>query len=360
MMFTFLPAFARGAGMSVEEMSRVLAARDLMSLAAPLGARASDRRGTVNVMALTALLVTGGIIATTLGGVGFVIAMLVTGVGITGYQVAMQAWVGDEVAYERRGRATGLVELAWGGAALLGLPAVGLLIDAFGWRAPFFALSLISLPVVLRIRSLRDAVPGNASSRSPRPNWSGPVIAAIVVNSALAGAAQFMFLSHGLWLEDTFGLDTAQIGMAIVAVGAVEVTATLGSARLTDVLGKRRSIIAGATLMTLGLAAMALFPSPTLATGLTLLALSFLGFEFAIVSSIPLIAELDPAARAQMIAISMTAATVTRAVVTLIAASIYVASGYSAVMTVAAIIGTASVILATTTMVEPRGEALDA
>jgi len=344
--------------MSVEDMSRILGARDLMSLTAPMAARVSDRSGTTNVMAFAGLLVTGGIVATTLGGAWFVIAMLVTGIGITGYQVGMQAWVGDEVAYERRGRATGLVELAWGGAALLGLPAAGLLIDTFGWRAPFFALSLGAIPLMLRIHSLREPVSSHIGTKSPRPTFSGAVLAALAANSALAGAAQFVFLSHGLWLEDTFGLDTTEVGLAIVAVGAVEVTATLGSARLTDVIGKRRSVIAGGTLMTASLTAMAIFPTPPFALGLAMLVIAFLGFEYAIVSSIPLIAELDPAARAQMIAISMTTSTVTRAAVTLIAASIYVSRGFSAVMTVAAVIGASGVALATV-MVEPGDERLD-
>jgi len=54
----------------------------------------------------------------------------------------------------------------------------------------------------------------------------------------------------------------------------------------------------------------------------------------------------------------MTTSTVTRAAVTLIAASIYVSRGFSAVMTVAAVIGASSVALATV-MVEPGDERLD-
>ena len=36
MTYTFLPAFARGTGMSVESMSRILSARELTSLTAPI------------------------------------------------------------------------------------------------------------------------------------------------------------------------------------------------------------------------------------------------------------------------------------------------------------------------------------
>ena len=353
MSYTFLPAFARGSDVSVGTMSQILSARELTSLSAPLAGQASDRNGTANVMIFAGLVVLGGLAVSVFGTIGFIVGMLIFGVGRTAYQVAMQAWVGDEVAYERRGRATGLIELSWGGAALLGLPMMGLLIEVFGWRAPFIVLSIIGVPILARIQYLRGSMANRDRSPPGRLTVSRTALAALLANAGITAAAQFVVLGHGLWLEDTYGLDAAQVGLAIVAVGVVEVIATLGSARVIDILGKRRSILAGSTLMTAALAVLAVFPSPPLAVGLAILVTAFLGFEFAIVSAIPLIAELDPSARAQMIALVLSISTVTRAVITLVATAIYVSRGFSTLMTVASLFGAASVWLAAAVMVEP-------
>lgn len=353
MSYTFLPAFARGSDVSIGTMSQILSARELTSLSAPLAGRASDRKGTANVMTFAGLIVLCGLAVAVFGTIGFIIGMLVFGVGRTAYQVAMQAWVGDEIAYERRGRATGLIELSWGGAALLGLPAMGLLIELFGWRAPFIVISIVGVPVLARIQYLHGSMSNRDRSSPGRLHVSRTALAALMANAGITAAAQFVVLGHGLWLEDTYGLDTVQVGLAIVAVGAVEVTATLGSARMTDILGKRRSILAGSALMTVALVMLAVFPSPPLAVGLAMLVAAFLGFEFAIVSAMPLIAELDPSARAQMIALGLSISTVTRAVITLVATVIYVSRGFSTLMTVASVFGAASVWLAAVVMVEP-------
>ena len=80
---------------------------------------------------------------------------------------------------------------------------------------------------------------------------------------------------------------------------------------------------------------------------------AFLGFEYGIVSAIPLISELDPGARAGMMGRAIGISTVVRAVVTLVASAIYVGSGFSVLMTVAAGAGMVAIALAAIVMVEP-------
>ena len=353
MTYTFLPAFARGTGMSVEAMSRVLSARELTSLTAPISGAAADRHGTSRMMTWSGIVVLAGISLSLFGGAYFLAGMLVFGVGRTAYQVSQQAWVGDEVAYERRGRATGLIELSWGGTSLIGLPLVGLLIEGFSWRTPFFVLAACCIPVIVGLHSQQSSKGEHRRPARTRLVFTAPIVAALAVNGAMTASAQFLFLGHGLWLEDTYSLDAAQIGFAVIAVGAVEVAATLGSARMTDALGKRTSMLAGGMLMTATLVALALFPSPPLAVGLLLLVLAFLGFEYAIVSAIPLMAELAPGNRARMIAVGITVSTVSRALITLVATAVYIEWGFAALMAVAAVFGAAAVLMAITVMVEP-------
>ena len=49
----------------------------------------------------------------------------------------MHAYVGDQVAYQRRGRVMAVTELAWSASFIIGVPLMGLLIARSGWAAPF-------------------------------------------------------------------------------------------------------------------------------------------------------------------------------------------------------------------------------
>ncbi len=353
--YTFLPAFARGAGLSVGATSAVLSARELTALSAPLMGRWSDRWGAIRVMGVCGLVAGTGLLIATLGAPGLVVGFVILGIGRTANQVALNAWVGSVVAYERRGRATGLVELTWGGAALVGLPLVGLLIDGVAWWAPQAVLGVLLLVVGVTILQRASREPQVVSAPTRKPQMTRPAVAALVTNGALTASAQFLFLTHGLWLEDVYGLDTAEIGLAVLAVGAVEVVATLGSSRLTDRVGKRRSIIGGSLLMTLMIAVLGAVDAPPLGLGLAVLAVAFLGFEYGIVSAIPLLSELDPGARAQMVGRAVLVTTLVRALITPLATLLYIEAGFAVTMFTAAGCGTVAVVLAMWAMVEPAG-----
>ena len=354
MAYTFLPAFARGSGLSVSTMGWVVSARELTALSAPVSGRIADRLGSVRVLGYSGLLAAGGLLGATLGAPGLIIGFLIFGIARTAYIVAMNSWIGEEVAYKRRGRVTGIVELTWGGAALVGLPLVGLLIDRVGWWAAPGILGLLAVPLSVKLLTVSEAIgPGSPGSQG-KPNMSRGVIATFLALAAMTASAQFVFIGHGLWLEDTYDLGVSEVGLAIIAVGLVEVFATLGSAGLTDRLGKRVSIVSGALLMTVMVGALAAFPSPPLPIGLLMLVLVFMGYEFGLVSSIPLISQLDPNARAQMVGRAVGIFTVVRAVGTPVSTAIYLNQGFATLMTVSAIFGLASVVLALTLMPEPR------
>lgn len=354
MAYTYLPAFARGAQISDTAMGNVVAFRDVTALSGPLIGKLTDRSGTGLVMAVAGL---GASISLLAGAVSPTLLIVgLVGVGFFGlsHTVATQAWIGHAVAYERRSRATGLIELSWGGAALFGLPIVGLLIDRFGWRAAPLALGLVSLP--LSLMSIRQAtmMSEGEPAESPKPTMNRTAYGALAGFGLLTGSAQFMFLGHGLWLEDTYELSAGQIGLALVGSAVMEVMATLSTATVTDKIGKRMAIIGGASIMTLGMTGIALFSTAPLVIGLVLLAVVFLGFEFAIVSAIPLMSELDPAARAAMVGRSMAISTVFRAGISVTAVWIYEARGFGFVMGLAAILGVLCVLVNAMFVDEPE------
>ena len=353
MMFTFLPEFSRGTGIDVERLGRLLSLRDLSGLTAPFVGRTSDRIGTRRVMLAGGLLGALGMLLFTLGSVGVMIGLVCFGLGRIGYHVGMNAWVGHEVAYERRGRATGQIEMTWAGAALVGLPTMGLAIDRLGWRAAPTALILATVPLTALLAKRLPEQSQWDSGTGARPSLSLSDWMALASFTLLNGSAQLLVFSHGIWLEDTYGFDAAQIGFAIVAVGVAELLASFSSSRLTDRLGKRNSVAFGALVLTIGLAGLAGLGDPPLAVGLGLLVLAFLGFEFGIVSAIPLVAELDPNARAEVIGRSVGLSIVARAAASLVASLLIIDQGFRLLMILASVLAAVTTALTIVAVREP-------
>lgn len=351
--YTFLPAIARGTGLSVEEVGRLLALRDLTGLGAPVAGRLSDRIGTPRIMLWGGLVALGGLAGSVVGPVGLVLGFLAFGIGKIGFDTALNAWVGHEVAYERRGRAMGLVELAWALAALLLLPVLGVLIDQFGWgSAPLF-LAAAGVPLLVGIRRIASTTHERVAGPPATPTFNRTTLGLYAAFGALTLASQFLIVGHGLWLEDAYGFEATQIGFAVVSVGIVELVATIGAITGTDRLGKRRSIIGGSALFALSAAGLAVTEAPPLALGLAMLALAFLGFEFAFVSALPLVAELDPGARATAIGIALGSSTMIRAVGSVIGSTLYVAEGFTALMATSCATSVATIALTATLVREP-------
>lgn len=334
-MFTFLPSFARGANLSVEQFGRVLTLRDLMGLIAPLTGRLTDNRGTRPMVLIGGTAAALGILLSVFSPVGLAVGFAMMGLGKMAYDVALNSWVGDEVAYERRGQAFGFLELSWAAAALIGLPLCGLLIDHVAWWSVplvFGALGLLASVRIAQVMprpSIDEQSPPKKLVITPNIVWTLLGIGGLIITS------QFLFVSHGLWLEDTYGLNPGSIGSVVVIFGIIEAAATLTTTTLTDRLGKRNSILAGSVLLAFGTAMLAFFPDVPLGLGLAFLGVAFLGFEFAFVSSLPLVAELDPDARAQVMGLTLGFSTVLRGTGTLVGTTLYVNQGFGTVMTAA-------------------------
>lgn len=355
MVFSFLPALARGSGLSVTSFSTVLFARDMTGIVGPLAGRVSRRLGSWRAMVLGGLGSAIGLLLASIGPIGIVVGLVLWGIFKALFLVGINSWIGDVVAYERRAQASGLVELTWAGAALVGLPLVGLSIDTMGWRAAPLILGLVGAPLALVMARMaapaeEHAVPAPTSSIfAMQPNTRF----ALVSFALMTAAAQFLLLSHGLWLEDTYDFDPAQIGFAIGAVGVAEFVASYGTSLLTDRLGKKNAVLFGTAVLGLALVGFAFAPAPPLFVGLGLLMIAFLGFEFAIVSSIPMVSELEPTYRSEVVGRSVGLMTVSRAVATFAAGWLYVHAGFAATMAAGAATAAVSVALLIMRVVEP-------
>jgi predicted MFS family arabinose efflux permease len=353
MMFTFLPEFSRGTGIELNTLARLLSIRDMTGLIAPLVGRRSDRSGTRGVMLTGGALAAIGMALFALGSLGVVIGLICYGLAHISYNIGMNAWVGHEVAYERRGRASGRIEMTWAGAALVGLPTMGLLIDRIGWRAAPTALAMLALP--LTVLAAKRLAPPTAASTGPRvrPTMTMSAWAAVAAFSLLTVSAQMLVFSHGIWLEDTYDFDPSQVGFAIITVGIAELFASYGSSRFADRIGKRNSLAVGTLILAVGLIGLTVMDDPPLVIGLSLLVIAFLGFEFGVVSAIPLLAELDPRARAEVIGRAVGLSIVGRALGSILAAEVILRQGFQTVMAIGAIAAVATLLMTIILVVEP-------
>jgi len=123
-------------------------------------------------------------------------------------------------------------------------------------------------------------------------------------------------------LEDAFALQITALGLAAAAIGMAELGGDSLSAGFTDRLGKLQSIGLGVVLNIMaGLVLPFLARSmPGAVLGLFLF---YITFEFSVVSSIPLMTEILPAARATLLSINFATASLGRALGAFLAVPIY-------------------------------------
>ncbi len=313
--YPFLPAISRGLGVSLETASLLFAVRGLISAVGPLYGFLADRYGQRRMMlvGLTAM-VAGGLLIVASPAFGWaLIGFALLGFSKASFDPAMQAYVGNTVPYERRGRVMGILELPWSMSWFIGVPAAGFIIAAAGWRAPFgilAGLAALGLAALWRLcprcGSPQPALRPARLSLATLSHNRGRLLRIAMILSIpflLVAANENVFIVYGAWMEQDFNLSVTALGVASIGISLAELTGELASAGFVDRLGKRRAVLAG---LVLNMVAYLLLPrlAGTLGAALAGMVLVFLSFEFSLVSLLPLLSELAPNARAMLMAFS--------------------------------------------------------
>ena len=143
MIYPFLQVFASGMGVPLAS-SRAAADRSLA------GRRLGRcwRRSPTAMGAKSGMLFGLGLFCLGVGVVAvwpsfptFFLALVLANLGNQVFLPSMQAYLGDRVPYERRGRVLALTEMSWSLSFILLVPLAGLLIARLGWSAPFWLLT---------------------------------------------------------------------------------------------------------------------------------------------------------------------------------------------------------------------------
>jgi predicted MFS family arabinose efflux permease len=320
MLYPFLPAFARGTGVSVNTIAAAITARSSLGIAAPLLGPAVDRWGRKFGMLIGLILFSAamGVMVVWQSYAALLASLLLVGLSKVLFDPAMQSFLGDRVDYSRRGLAIALTEFGWSGSFLLGMPLIGWLMSRWGWRAPFPLLGVLGL---LGMLALWVLLPAERTSPPAQQRFTQPwrtvltnptVLAALSVSLIASTAYDNLAIVYGIWMEQSFGLQLVALGATSALIGVGELSGESLVAVLSDRLGKRRTVVLG-----IGLAASACLVLPlmsgTLPGALTALFLIYVAFEVAVVSAIPMMTELAPEARATVMAGNVAALALGRA-----------------------------------------------
>lgn len=249
----------------------------------------------------------------------FSAALILTNLGNLVFVPSMQAYLGDRVAFQQRGRILALTELAWSLSFILLVPLAGLLVARLGWAAPFIVLAGLGIS---SFGFLAWKVPGDHLQHAAQGAlWqslrqvfaSANARTALLFGLAITLANELVNFVFGVWMSDAFGLQIAALGLAAVVIGIAELSGEAATAMLVDRIGKKRAVRFGVIFTSLAALTLPLL-GQTLWGALTGLFLFYLGFEFTLVSFIPLMTEVLPEARATLMATNLAANSLGRAI----------------------------------------------
>ena len=240
------------------------------------------------------------------------------------YSATTIAWIADTVPLNARSALVGRVELAWSAAFLIGVPLATAAADITSWQLAyaFVGVAAIASLVVGPRQLVSDHGSGTGSPvqlphevAEPAKNdklqlrTGSPLI---VTNGLLMLASQVVLIAYAAWLTERFGLPLGVIGALAIALGIGELAAAVGTIALSDRMGQLRSARYGLVIMCLSSAALAVFED-TLPLGIAALFLLLFGFEFALISTKPVIAELASSQRSYALGFAESAGIVGRA-----------------------------------------------
>ena len=311
--YPYLPAFGRGLGVPIEAVAAAVSARSALGFFGPLFGTFADMRGRKQalVIGLVAFGLSLGLIGFLPNYTIFFAGMVISGGATVVIDSSIHSYLGDKIPYARRGQAVAIVELGWSLAFVIGIPLMGWVMSRLGWNAPFIWLGIAGLMAgglvslfIPRLsptsESWNELKAGLRGIISPAPLF-GLVLALFTVM-----ANQVVSIVFGVWMEDAFGMQLAQLGAASSVIGFAGIIGVTCAILLTDRIGKRFAIGIGLAVNSFACLAFPLFEK-NLWGALIALFLFFMTFEFTLTSLLPLMTSLSTQARGVFMAATLAA-----------------------------------------------------
>ncbi len=330
MIYPFITVFEQGLNVSTQAIPWALALRSASGSLAPLLGSLADRYGRKAGLIAGLVLFTIGTAFITVwpSFVAFVVMLLLTYTGGAIFIPSLQAYLGDAVPYRTRATVLGISEMGWSLSFIIGVPVVGWIIAKQDWHAPFpwltafGCLAIVILAIILPKDNLTENLKINILKSMGAVLSTRTAVAGIIISMAIAASNELVNVVFGLWLFEAFLLKISALALASVVIGVAELSAELTVSAIVDRLGKARSVGIGLALNTLAALLLPVIGINQMGALLGLFFL-FLTFEFTIVSSIPLMTELLPGARATLVANFYTSLAIGRALGAFLAPILY-------------------------------------
>ena len=228
----FLPTLADAFSTTTARLTTVLGVGEAAGLSTALVGRQLDggreRRFMAGSLALVALACAGALIGNFWV---FAVAYVFLIAGLATFTVSGHVFLGRRVPVARRARAIGIFETSWAFALLVGAPSAALLINLFGWRAPFLVLaSLLAVSALVVGRGADRSVPlDNANTPVVRQPLTTTAWILVGAASAIAVAGMTTIVIVGTWLDEALGVSTSGVGLVAMSFGAAEIMASSSS-----------------------------------------------------------------------------------------------------------------------------------
>ena len=342
MAYPFIPQISEGLKLSITAFSWLLTIRSTSGLLGPAIGTLADRLGRRNVMGAALLIQFVGMAGMALAkGWWSALPMFLVGVATNAYLPSQQAYISDQVPYERRGRALASVDIAFAISGILVMPVIGWMMNIWGWRMPFAVLSVFSLIAAALIwRKLPASETRAHATSEPQPMRillrQTNVLASMGVSMLLFTAVGIFMTFWSIWLSADYGLDALGLGLTANRIGFSELTGAILAGLFIDRVGKRRGSLISLAVGAIILGLLPVF-SISLASSRTTLLLTVLWIEMSIVALFPLYGEQAPESRATIFSLVALGNAVGLGLGPPLTAALWQWRGLSAVTTVGAI-----------------------
>jgi len=314
MVYPFLPAIARGLGVSYQAVSLGVTIRASFGVLTPFLGSISDIRGRKVVLVWSLIIFAGGMVLMDLAPtlIGLYIGLILTALGRMMFDPTSRAYLGDRVPIQQQGMAIALTEIGWSASSLIAMPIMGLAIASGDWTTPlpWLAGSAVVGAVLMQI-----SIPPDAKNRDPDASWRGNLahlfnnksaVTGIAIGFITAMAMDMVMIAYAVWLEGSFGFKVAALGATGILLGFAELCGEGVIAAYSDRLGMRKSLGLGIGFTIL---ASLLLPGleKTLVGALAGLFLFSFGYESVVVAIMPFTTGIVPKARATALSTLMAA-----------------------------------------------------
>jgi predicted MFS family arabinose efflux permease len=334
--YPFIPAIAQRLNVPITSIQTVLALSWGVGIFSPVFGSLSERFGRKPVMMgallIMALVSLAGVLLPQFWIFAFVV--VIYGICKMIFDPALQAYIGERVPFAQRARAWGAIELSWSGSLFVVAPLTGFLLERIGLQ-PVFGALMIALCIALAL--IWRFVPADLPSRPTTPKAErSPMLRllrqhprallALGYSMFMIAGQEIFFINYALWMEVSFALVLATLGVATVVLGLAELVGEFLVSVAGDRAGMHRMALFGTVLAGVGFAVMPHL-NQSLPVALAGIFVVFLLLEMAIVASIALFMEVLPEARALMMSANISAMSLGRLIGALIGGSLYALTG---------------------------------